>query len=355
MRSYAVVITNATTGKLWMPPSVSGISLGGGGLASGASYGSVVNGQTLPGAWDIELDIFSYNFDQPVGNGSLTIWGVSLQEIAQASNLNGFNIDIYGGMAKGLPLATAQAAYAGLLARGTIFPAWGNWIGTEQTLSMTILPGHANNGAPLFGSHAQPANVSWNWQQGTPMAQALQTTLAAAFPGVTVNININAGLVLNNQKQDAGHYGTLDQFATYINRRSRAVLNQQNYTGVNIAYDPSQNALNVTDSTIAQSSSQPKQLQFQDLIGQPTWLGNAVNFKTPMRADLKIGASVIMPQGLNPITTPQSSIIARNITSFQGTYQITRVRHVGHYREPSADAWVTVIDAVQLNTQAQAA
>ena len=101
-----------------------------------------------------------------------------------------------------------------------------------------------------------------------------------------------------------------------------------------------------------QQTSVPIQLQFWDLIGQPTWLGPVVNFKTPMRSDLIVGKQVVMPAGLNPITTPQSSLIANNNSSFQGTYRVTNARHVGKSREPSADAWVTVVDAVQAQPQA---
>lgn len=347
MRSYAIKITSPG-GQLWTPPGFSGISLGGGGLAGGASYGSMVNGQTLPGAWDIELDSFSYDFATSVGGGSVTIWGVSLQEIAQASNLNNFNVEVWGGMAawRGQNvLATTQAPYAGLLAKGMIFPAFGNWIGTDQYLSLTITPGQSSTGKPLFGANAAPANIVWNWQKGRPMSQALQTTLSAAFPGVTANINISPGLVLTNQNQDAGFYASLDQFANYVKQRSIAVLNQPNYYGVRVTYDASQNAINVYDSTYQPPA---KKLQFQDFIGQVTWLGNAINFKCPMRSDLKVGAPVAMPAGLNPINTAQSSLLTNSKTSFQGNYQISQVRHVGHYREPSADAWVTVIDAVKL-------
>ena len=122
MRYYSIVITSQD-GQLWMPPGFEGVNLG------GASYTSLVNGVTLPGAWEIELDIFSYAFGSNFSsNGKITIWGVSLQEIWQASNLNRFNISVYAGMAPGLPLATIEAQYAGLIARGMILPAFGNWI-----------------------------------------------------------------------------------------------------------------------------------------------------------------------------------------------------------------------------------
>lgn len=135
----------------------------------------------------------------------------------------------------------------------------------------------------------------------------------------------------------AGIFGNFSRVAT---------LNQPNYYGVQIVYDPSQGTLNVFDGT--QASGTAKQLAFTDLIGQPTWLGNAMNFKTPMRSDLKVGNTITLPQGLNPINTAQSSLLSSSTTSFQGNYQISQVRHVGRYREASADAWVTVIDAVQM-------
>jgi hypothetical protein len=338
-----VRITNSA-GQLWTPPGFSGISLGGGGLAGGASYGSVVNGKTLPGAWDVEIDIFSYDFAASVGGGSITIWGVSLPEIWQASNLNNFNVEIYGGMAPGLPLATTQAQYAGLLAKGQIYPAFGNWVGTEQTLCLTVIPGQTTSGKPLFGASAAPANISWNWLKGQSMSQAITNTLQAAFPGVTVNVNINSNLVLTNQNQDAQLFASLTQFAQCIGARSIATLNQTGYTGVRIGYDAARNALNVFDGS--QSGGMAKLLNFADFIGQPTWLGTSVNFKTPMRADLKIGSVITMPQGLNPINTAQSSILqSTSKLSFQGNYQVQRVRHVGRYRETSGDAWCTVFDA----------
>ena len=75
MRYYKIVITDPTSGSVITPP-------GFGGLLDGASYTSYVNGQTLPGAWDIELDITSSNFAEPLGGGAVTIWGISRQEIS---------------------------------------------------------------------------------------------------------------------------------------------------------------------------------------------------------------------------------------------------------------------------------
>jgi hypothetical protein len=38
--------------------------------------------------------------------------------------------------------------------------------------------------------------------------------------------------------------------------------------------------------------------------------------------------------------------------SFQGKFQIATVRHVGNFRQPTGDAWVTVFEAAPLQLQA---
>ena len=35
-----------------------------------------------------------------------------------------------------------------------------------------------------------------------------------------------------------------------------------------------------------------------------------------------------------------------NLLNFQGTWQVTGLRHIGKFRSPSMDAWITVITAV---------
>jgi hypothetical protein len=45
-------------------------------------------------------------------------------------------------------------------------------------------------------------------------------------------------------------------------------------------------------------------------------------------------------------TTAQSYPAYRNNLVFQGSFLVTRVRHVGNFRDPDAASWVTTIDAV---------
>lgn len=343
MRQYSIKITNPTTGVLWTPPGFSASMLG------GFSYTSRVNNQNLPAAWNIELDAYSGPFGVPTGNSIVTIWGVSLQEIYNATDLNNFNIEIWGGMAPGLPLATAASQYAGLLVKGTIFPAFGNWEDVNQTLNLVILPGFTSTGNPTFGTNGKPVNLSFNWKKGTPLSQVISSVFGTAFPGIKVNVNISPNLV---PTQDLPFFNnTLGQFSQSMASASKSIIGG-NYYGVQISYDPVQNQINVWDGT--QTTGSPKQLLFQDLIGQPTWIGNGLSFKTPMRADITIGTQIIMPPGSSniAIATANAAIIAKNRASFQGTYTTTLARHLGDFRNPSGDAWVTAFEAVQLNKAA---
>ena len=151
MRYYKIVITDPSSGNVITPPGFDG-------LLGGASYTSFVNGQSLPGAWNVELDIPVIGAATPQGSAGARIWGISRQEISQANDLNGKNISIFGGMQKGLPLA--NPAQSGLLVQGFIFQAFGNWIGTDMTLDFVINPGQATSSTPGgLGTLPKPKNL----------------------------------------------------------------------------------------------------------------------------------------------------------------------------------------------------
>src|SRR6202012_5056198 len=92
VRFYDIVITDPDTGK------------------QVKRFTSYLNGKTDPGALDIEIDLPVASFAQPMGSSGafVRIWGISLADIGQASNLNGKRISISGGIQKGLPLANPQ-------------------------------------------------------------------------------------------------------------------------------------------------------------------------------------------------------------------------------------------------------
>ncbi len=186
------------------------------------------------------------------------MWGVSLADIQRQSDYNGLNIKIYGGMSAGLPLATPSQS--GLLVSGSVYQAYGNWIGTEQSIVFLILP-------PV-GASDTPLNVPFTWTKGQSLAAAIRATLQVAVPTLTPSINISPNLVLGYT--ETGYYTNLQQFAQWINQRSQAIIGGA-YQGVQISTKG--NTIQVWDGTQAQSGT--IQIQPWDLIGQPTWQDQA--------------------------------------------------------------------------------
>jgi hypothetical protein len=312
MRYYRIAITNASSG------------------APVRTYTSFANGKTIPGALNIELDIPVTPYAQPMGSAMVRVWGISLQDIGQASDLNNQVIEVYGGMQKGLPLA--KPSQNGLIVRGQIFQAFGNWIGVDQTLDLII--------ATATGTEIKPKNIVLNWKAGTTMATAIRTTLSTAFPDYKPpTINIDPKLVL--PADEVGFYENITQFAKTVKVISQQIIGGNDYAGVDIT--PSENSFTVLDGS---TQTKPRAIAFEDMIGQPTWVNpRGIQFKCVMRADLKVNDYVKMPPSLvvSGAATVNPRVSAKSI--FQGVFRIVQIRHVGNFRAPDAAAWITTIDA----------
>ena len=298
------------------------------------------------------MDLPGIAVDTSQGFGLARVWGISVAEIAQANNLNPIitsnsikykNIEIYGGMQKGLPLA--NPAQAGLLYSGVISQAFGNWVGRDMTLDFVCQPGGQIGSSKTggIGSVINPKNFSLDWPANTPLSQALQNCLKAAFPGYTVNINISSNIVRPNREP---HYApTIEQLGQYCRQTSLDIVKTQGYSGVSITVQGT--TINISDNS--SSSGNPIQINFQDLIGQPTWIESPnIQLKTVMRGDLKIGSQIMLPQTIVQNTSQANSYIINQKATFQGGFYVISVRHVGNFREPSGEAWVTIIEASPL-------
>jgi hypothetical protein len=291
-------------------------------MAGGQTYTSLLpSGATNPGALQVEFDIPLIAADLPTGDASVKIWGVPLMTIGQTNNLINKSVQVFGGFAKGLPLA--NPAQAGLLVQGYILNAFGNWIDTDQYVVLIIRAGAAPTGnSSLTGGTPNPLNVAFNWPQGQPMSTAIQNALTTAYPGYTVNMNISSNLVFSENQQ--GHYQNLTQFAQYVKKTSIAIIGgANNYAGVSIVL--TQQTFNVFDGMGSGSTSSgarspgsspfsgststtpaPTAIAFQDLIGQPSWQNAPlINFKCAMRADLKVGTQITLPEtSASPMPAP---------------------------------------------------
>jgi hypothetical protein len=301
-------------------------------------FSSQVNGVDDPNALNVIVDAYVYDFSAAHQQAYLQIWGCRQADMLQASNYTGYTCKIYLGFTAGFPLNNPQQK--GLAIVGTVYQCFGNWIGTERTIDFVVT---------LTGALASDnANISFFWKAGTNLQQALQTTLSNAFPGTKLTFGISPNLVTPNDK--AGHYQSLTAFAQALKPWSQAIIQTPGYLGVTMCMTAG--GLLILDGT---TNPTPIAIQFQDFIGQPTWIGpgpNIIQFVCPMRADLLVGAVVSMPQGLltSPnlvVTTGAAQPQARQKSGFSGNFRITSVHHVGESRNPDGKAWVTVFSAIQ--------
>jgi hypothetical protein len=347
MRYYDLTISDPVSGLVYQPTTT---GLGFSKLSGGSTFTSYVNGKTLDGALNIEFDFPVYPFSNPQGNSMIRVWGVGLPMIAQATNLNGSNFVLKAGMQAGLPLA--NPAQNGVIAQGIIYYAYGNWQGVNQTLDLIVYPGAA-----------APMDIQFTWPQGTQIGPAIQTALLGAFgPGSSSQqqYTVSAPNIANSLAtgvDQKGTYPSLATFAAFILDKSQEIGRQQygeNYPGVQII--PQGNAIYITDGQ-GPSATPVTMLNFQDLIGQPTWIGPAtVNFKTVLRADIQVGQNIKFPMGINAPFALTSQAAASPLapassrTAFQGSFRVTEAHHFANFRQADAESWNTTFSAVPIPT-----
>jgi hypothetical protein len=189
---------------------------------------------------------------------------------------------------------------------------------------------------------AAPLNVIHNLMPNMPLSGAIQETLSKAFPQAGLNLNIAGGMQLGYQ--DAGMYQTIEQYSKYINQLSHSILGNTNYMGVQMsAYN---NVINVWDGTVPLSTST---IEWWDLIGQPTWIEpGVVHIKVVLRGDVHAGSVVQLPPTLMTVTpgalAPGLPDQKKNL-SFAGNFTVTKLYHVGDFRNPDGANWSTMIEA----------
>lgn len=286
------------------------------------------DGSTNGAALQFEFDIPAYAYGDPAGNPYLKLSGVNYTDIRQANNLNGADITVYGGMAAGLPLANPKQA--GILFKGTVFQAWGNWQGNQTSLEMIC--------AAAAGTNDAPVNLAYHWTRGQPMAQAVTQALQIAFPAATISGSYSSDLIYPEDQPFA--YNTLEQFCRYLKDTSKIIIPAASYIGAQIAQNPQ--GFLLFDGTQPPAA---KQINFLDLVGQPTWIdAGTMQFRAVLRADLKVGDVVKMPEHANVQVAGSNFSSFRDVTAFQGSFMIKGIRHLGNSRQNSAEAWVSIID-----------
>jgi hypothetical protein len=161
MRFYAIKIDGA-------PSAFQAVN----GPVAGAQFSSVVDMrdgkgfQNDPGALRCMLRIEMRNIATVLPNSFVRLYGVDLQMLKQASNLQDLPIEVYAGFWPGLPLATEEAPYAGAIYCGTIWQAFGNWEGVDMTLDLLLSAGNSASGreSPMASTSTEGAGAHSGFQ-----------------------------------------------------------------------------------------------------------------------------------------------------------------------------------------------
>lgn len=309
-------------------------------------YMSHPNNVYDPNALEVEMDIqiAQHHLIRNIGS-YVRVYNIPLQDVAQGVSFNGKQVLVYGGMRAGLPLATAVAQEAGLLAQGVVYNGFGNWQGTVQTLDLYL--------RPSTGTHEQPIPYVLYWPAKTTLAAALQQCLSTALPSATIKINISPNLINGFDEQHVT--GTLQDMAAFVRDASKRIVSKASYAGVSIVMQ--NNSVVVDDRTNANTSQpnsqqNPKVIQFLDLIAQPTWLDVAtISVELAMRGDIGVTDWVKMPPTITTQTNSSLTFARQPNATFSGVYQVIAQRHVAKSRDTSSDGWMTNLHIIADTTE----
>lgn len=298
------------------------------------TYTSHPNNIYDPAALNIEYDALVGPYGTPSGASTVTVYGIPLQDLTQAQQFAGMTLELKAGMRAGLPLV--NPAQAGTILKGTIFQSFGNWEGVDQTLDFVVIPG--------VYTVDNPGNVLLDWSAGMSLADALKQTFSVAYPGFPVSMNISGDFV---QSHDEPHIcGALDQLAQVVGDITEGVFDNRVTIGIQAG------EIVVYDSTYRPG---PIQLNFNDFVGQPTWIGvNTIQTKMVARADLRMGSIVKMPEGLQnapgyiKTTAAAYPSSIKYQTTFQNNFIINELRQIGNFRSADAAQWSTIANCVVL-------
>lgn len=313
-------------------------------LEPGVITSLLADGTTNPAALNVEIDVTQQA--QHIGDtrSYVRIYGLGLKDIF-SKDFNNQNIAVSVGMAKGLPLA--DPSQQGLVVKGAIWQAFGNWLGTDMTLDLVIGSGGLT-GTP-DANQRQP--YVFTWKKGQTLQDAITQTIQNVPPLEKLKQNFSISDDRTARDDISGYYFTLTEFAQLIQHMT-AGQRGTNDNGVWIATDGQ--TISVKDTSEQTDSGNIKQIRFQDMIGQVTWFAPfQLTCKLVMRGDLQLFDKVRFPQGATIQTTAAAmpgTIPSRDRDTLgiaQGEFQVQSIHHWGNYRQPDAMAWNTTLQLLQ--------
>lgn len=318
MRYYTIVITpNVNLGQNFSPITYTSIG------QLGDNYSCL----------QVDLDIYQAQFHQPAPLGSVTIYGVSFDDLNQSTNLVGANIQVYLGMTPGYSIVTPRQ---GLSISGSILQSFGNWQGAN--VSLTLIISQAQTVDP-----SNEVNLSLSWKKDQTLDVAVKETLKNAYN----NIDVSGGFSqkLKYTEDQKGIFPNLKVFTKWVNDTSKQIIADPNYLGATIV--GTSTGFNLSDGT--QEITDVTFIDFTDLIGNITWLKQGtISVKVVMRTDLEVGSYITFPRSA-PVVNTATFAQSRNQVAFSGIFIISQIRHQGFSRQADANSWVTVIEATLSN------
>lgn len=325
MRRYRIVITPSDTTST---NNVNGTS-----VSAGRSliYDSQINGQDNPSALDIAFDVVVAGMDLALPGSYIQVFGVPITEVSKVRRWQGAKISLWGGFSSGFPLA--DASQYGLLAKGTILQAYGNWSGLDQSVVFVLTAAGTDR------------EVNFYWEKGKTLSSAVSSALYQ-YTGYKFKSMLTNDAVAT---QTVAHYSdSIYTFGQYLKEYTNSIGLASGLNGVLLVCNG--DSITLYDSPV---SSNVTTINFNDFQGQPLYFGYGgptVQTALNLRHDLSIGSKFKFPNEVSTgylMNTPSSmATLPKDNSIISGTFIANSIRHIGKFRDPHADSWVTVVDGV---------
>ena len=185
------------------------------------------------------------------------------------------------------------------------------------------------------------------------MSSAIRSAITEAYPGYTVKSYLAYDPIAI--VDDTHCSPSIFTFRDYIARiTSRVAGYSLELNGVDICLDNTGSIINLYNIFNAPVAANPVQIAFNDLQGQPVYFGPsnntaAVQTALNLRYDLALGGRFAFPTQVATgylLNQPASgtATLAKNNSALTGTFTITTLRHVGRFRDPHGESWVTIAE-----------
>ncbi|WP_018981124.1 hypothetical protein [Saccharibacter floricola] len=284
-----------------------------------------------PGALEISFS-FTQNdsgiAEGTTGGAHVTIKGIDITTINQASNLVGHTLILKAGMGKGLPLSNPNQV--GTILHGTIQSSLGNWTQTE--LSITFFVTSYQLPHPVSDAEKTAHLIHCAFKDN------LKDAIRNAFRSVVHNPIITFNSTLNPiAKHDfIGSYPTLKELCVACSD------SWQQTTGMKLTITTLGNHITFSDQT---EDRPVKNIDFSDLIGQPSWNGvNNISVTCPLRGDLKVRDTISLPHGASTVGVSKfAKPLPKDKSLFSGLLEVTSISYLGDFRSPQGEQWATTI------------